>query len=1053
MSFQGDVAGIGLGELLQGLARGGKDGVLTLYGHGVAAAMGVKKGLLFLLESPEEDPDQWRLRCERAWADFPDPRLDHSRRDAIARAERLEVVFQMLEANSLHFRFEPGALPLPRNHRVRRGNSLGTGNLARGEDAVFGQGMPVEYLLLEHARISDETSAGGARPEREDVPRPMDAGSQPQELQAFLSQCDGMSSIGEIADRLGWPLRQCRGAINELVVHGALRLAPPRELLALAKRELDAGRFERAAARLSGWLGRSPGGPPEQGDAELLITEWTAGQLAEALPRLEPRLGRALARRLDWAHPDREHAMARWDLLAKGHKSSDIARLRAAGQRNLWPEEPESGPTLELLRLARSFQDAGRRIRAATALRLAAQRPPAQPSTRVELGSRLVEMGLEAEGARLLFDVARDLIAAGEQERAITVLHTLLKGVPHHREAQGLLLQSRAEINRGQRRRVQSLAGLGILLIVGSVGFVQIRQQRVYEQHLADITDMLGRPADGLKRVDGLFPGDQSPRVLSLRGALLQRLRDDESAARDRWLERHARNMREVQEGDPILALRQTLELPPPPGLVTAPNQVWPHASELFNELAKRLEADAARTNPGMESRPEDFHAEERLIDLVGQLVEQMRQAPLDATRDAFAFRLATLHQGLLGRRNERTAALEMRLARELEERQDWMLAAARAHASNQRLELAADGYKALAELPGTEELIPLIQDEIDRVNSQRGAFRRAQDLANAGRHPDALVELERAGLDPSLLLLPWRVDTSPSGATARLSDGSVRKTPFVVQSTAGTPLELTFELEGTEGRRIVVDTPNDLKLSMHRVAERRWTAGHVVQAAPVPVGEDHVVADRAGNLARVRPDGTAAWSVHLESLGGIARTPQFIPARPGTLLVLGEDGESWLVSASNGEVLGSHRVGAPPRDGPMPVRGGLGVIYTDGTVAIWERSHEPRLTPGGVLVMQEPGRTGPASADRDPRMAILRRGSGAQPELPSPGSSWRAEVLADQVLVRRMGSDQSFSVRRFGDWSYIAWEAPHALIPEGRLWVADGEGLRSFIPPAAPKR
>ena len=40
MSFQGDVRGIGLAELLQGLSRGRKEGVLTLTargGHRVAS--------------------------------------------------------------------------------------------------------------------------------------------------------------------------------------------------------------------------------------------------------------------------------------------------------------------------------------------------------------------------------------------------------------------------------------------------------------------------------------------------------------------------------------------------------------------------------------------------------------------------------------------------------------------------------------------------------------------------------------------------------------------------------------------------------------------------------------------------------------------------------------------------------------------------------------------------------------------------------------------------------------------------------------------------------
>jgi hypothetical protein len=37
--------------------------------------------------------------------------------------------------------------------------------------------------------------------------------------------------------------------------------------------------------------------------------------------------------------------------------------------------------------------------------------------------------------------------------------------------------------------------------------------------------------------------------------------------------------------------------------------------------------------------------------------------------------------------------------------------------------------------------------------------------------------------------------------------------------------------------------------------------------------------------------------------------------------------------------------------------------------------------------------------------------------------------------------------VRRAGDWSLLAWEAPSARLPDGRLWVGDGAGLRAFLP------
>ena len=52
MSFQGDVGGIGLADLLQSLARG-REGVLSLLGKdGVCSTLGIQNGLLHLLPEP-----------------------------------------------------------------------------------------------------------------------------------------------------------------------------------------------------------------------------------------------------------------------------------------------------------------------------------------------------------------------------------------------------------------------------------------------------------------------------------------------------------------------------------------------------------------------------------------------------------------------------------------------------------------------------------------------------------------------------------------------------------------------------------------------------------------------------------------------------------------------------------------------------------------------------------------------------------------------------------------------------------------------------------------
>ena len=55
MTFQGDVGGIGLADLLQSLARG-RDGTLTLLGReGLQCTLGIEGGMIHLLPEPSEE--------------------------------------------------------------------------------------------------------------------------------------------------------------------------------------------------------------------------------------------------------------------------------------------------------------------------------------------------------------------------------------------------------------------------------------------------------------------------------------------------------------------------------------------------------------------------------------------------------------------------------------------------------------------------------------------------------------------------------------------------------------------------------------------------------------------------------------------------------------------------------------------------------------------------------------------------------------------------------------------------------------------------------------
>ncbi|MEZ5976672.1 MAG: hypothetical protein R3F34_00405 [Planctomycetota bacterium] len=49
--------------------------------------------------------------------------------------------------------------------------------------------------------------------------------------------------------------------------------------------------------------------------------------------------------------------------------------------------------------------------------------------------------------------------------------------------------------------------------------------------------------------------------------------------------------------------------------------------------------------------------------------------------------------------------------------------------------------------------------------------------------------------------------------------------------------------------------------------------------------------------------------------------------------------------------------------------------------------------------------------------------------------------------MILRNEPKRTFSVARHGRFAFVAWEKPSAVVPEGRLWVSDDAGLRSFLP------
>ncbi|MSR63810.1 MAG: DUF4388 domain-containing protein [Planctomycetes bacterium] len=1052
MSFQGDVAGIGLGELLQGLARGERNGVLTLTGRHLLATVGLRKGQLYLLPGPDEDDSLWRDRCMRAFAEAQDANLESSRRTLIARAARLETFYQMIEAQNLHFRFDPGPLPPPSGAAVKGGESGLKGHkkvqLDSGPEQEYfeedvspwGQGMPVEYLLLEHARISDEVRTGmGAQLCGFDLPRAQDAERQDPEIRDFMEQCNGSSTVQEIADRLGWPLSKCRGVIGEYLRAGLVRVAQARELLAASQREMELGRAGRAAARLGGWLQRTNAGIASAADAQLLLNEWNRDRLPKALAISEPREARAVLRKLDRLESDRKTVHERWKVLSELHRQDEVTLLRELSLR-LVTSQPNSRTFSDLLRLAHSFHERGLANRTRMLLRLCANHLPEGGPIRVELGRRMLEAGLMAEGSRWLLNTAREFLAARDGEAAMLPIRAVLRVMPEHPEARALLEQSQVVQVQKKRRRWSLSVGLSGGLCLSLVALVKVHDYRVAQRWMSSLEGTA--PNEALAQLDAEFGSEPPARIAELRHSLERSYEEDQRRAFDDWTQRYREAEETCRFNDPLLGFNKALELPRPPIGASA---ATPDTNDLLGLLASRLGTLAKNLDLPADAPLESLIEEERLLDLLREFQEQMKREPPPAEVHSFQFRVDELLAEVSSRRATRADQREKVQAKQKEKEQDILLATARAHDQAGDLERALTAYKRLLESDPALGSIPELQQEIQRVKAHYSALQEAIALCEKGAHAEAEKVLASVCPRPIEHLLPYRVDSVPAGARVTLSDGRVRTTPFTAKSGFGEHITLVFSLPGFEERKLELSKPSDQRMHMHLFPERTWKSSAKTEAAPVPSGDDHIVADRRGHLARLDQESHTKWEIDLKTLGGIARTPVFLPNKSGWLLVVSEDGQAWLVQSQTGEVEGPREIGSPPAAGPELTRSGVSVQFADGRVAVWTDKLEPIFYQADSIVGSAFGKENLVT----PNVSVLRRSAGTAPELVSPYSNWKVIVTEGEYLVRAPDG-RGFSAGSVGDWVYVAWEAPKALVPLGRLWVSDGGGLRSYVPDPA---
>ncbi len=1037
MSFQGDVGGIGLAELLQSLSRGRREGVLKLHSRsGLTSLLGLSNGQVTFLPEEDEDPRVWQARTRQAWIHDLDERMVALRMSEIARAHRIERVYDILDSEGVHFRFLPGELPSGPNGPVQDGKQE-AGSSRLGE--VHCQGLAVELLLLEYARMSDEAAGAAERLGFTNyvVPRRLDEGSASSE-DRFLQACDGASTLAEIADRLAWPIRQARLVLSEHQGAGRLRFAEDRELLVLAQRELSQGHVSRAASRLVAWIQASPPGPLGEGDAALLAAEFRADRMGPLLNLMPARESRILLRRLDHALGNPEAEVKHWRELGRLKRTDSIVEVHRLGAEFRWEEDEELPSLRDLLEAARHLREDEHPGRAAAFLRMAASREPASAFARLDIGLGMLAAELIEEGAAWILDACQTLVATGQGEKAVAPLRTLLETDGSIREARRMLGRLKHHTLRKQLIRKHSLVALGIVALFAGGGLVWSHRAESRELKISEIANLIDDPARALTLMQEHFPDDDSQRVQELREVIGDRQKFQDNEAKNAWYEQYREAQLAASLGEALEGLELAVALPEPPRLESF-EEPWPLASDIFNGLAARLEGDREGLGEMDLDSVEQIGAEHELSEVVQGVLE--RCAALEGTdMGDLPARLEVIDADLRERIRERGLRLRERDRADLLSRQDLMLAAARAHDRAGDLEQSLEQYEELTASDPSGHLESILAEELTDLRRRHEALLRARALAESGEHEAALVVLDEEFESRGARPLPWTLDVFPAGALVHLADGTSVSPPFVVESRAGEVLEFHLELDGHVSASLRVDGPADRFLWMSKLPDRAWRGDGRVDALPVAVGAEHLVCDRTGRVARLGAEGETSWEIELLSLGGIGRAPVSLPARPEHFLLLTEDGEAWLIDSRDGERAGPWSLDSPPLSGPVARSEGVLAQTKDGRWLRWTERVKPREVESGALNPDE--RLGSLGG-----LAVLRRGDEATRSLDSPWTDWRVELLEEVYRVsRRDAPEAGYAVVRDGDWSFLAWEAPRPGLEQGRLWVSDGAGLRAFV-------
>ena len=1036
MSFQGDVRGIGLAELLQGLARGRKQGLLSLGGSDRAACLiGLLDGRLILL--PDEDEDEVALaeRIRIAQSHGLEDAVDEADVEALGHAQRLEHLYCLLDGGEVHFRFDPGELD------------------QLDADIGANSGTQLEFILLEYARICDELEGF---PDLSflgfnSVPQWINPALGESVSERVRSQIDGRSTVQEIGDRLRWTIRQTRLTLAGLFQSGALRLSTDQELLALTLQEMEMRQFARACQRLRAWIELCPPGPLHPDVAHALSEEWVSGRLPASMRGMQPRETRSFLRRLDASVSNPASAVHHWNEAVQIHPEDKLCRMHAMMLQYAEDNRSERPTVRDLLALARTLKEDGHPERGAPLLLIAVQKNPEGLGQKLEVGLGLIDAGEPEHGGPWVLAATHSLVDRGQADRALVPLRTLIEAAPNSREAKALYSKAkRASTQAKKMRRNLGIAG-AIGVLVAGAALVKVRADRQWENHYAQVQALMDTPDAALVTLNKHFKEDETVMVMRLRQRIEKRQLDIENGIRDDWLDAYKDVHDSARKGDPVAALQSIRSMQQPPRLIIL-KASFPPITDLYLVLGEQLEEQLSEQGEVLAHSESQAQGEVQLLALCASIEDALedKEARFAQVKSLKAS-IATLRQVLSQREELRLQLEEKDRHHKNLQRQDELRELAEKAEEKGDYERALHFYQEILGGELNPQVRDYIQPKAETLSSILLAIDEARDLAYKGEHTEALSLLdERIENKEHLarIIMPWKVESFPSGVRVTTSKGRSYTTPFEIETATQEHLELTFTSPGFLSQTVKVEKPQDVSIFLQRTPESNWRSQGRVDAIPVPYQSDRIVVDRKGYLARLKRNNGLAWESQIPGVSGVARAPVFFPGGSDKMLIVTEQGAAWLLHVNDGSLDGPWELPSPPMVGPLVDSSAIHVLLSDGRWAKWESSLQPEfLEPGQSPYAEESSqayRYGPANG-----MQVLRSRDGETRELKSRFTGWTAKITPDGLMVTPPDeeSEGGFSTQIRGQWTFMAWEPPGVDCSEGRLWLSDSQGLRSFVP------